>query len=83
MTFAEARAELAEISGGRYRAMGYELTDHGDGTAKAKCWVYVDPGKRVDSETWRDALDGMAVLLGLKPEPQPDIAEAPDDEVTA
>lgn len=64
VTFAEARARLAKMSGGRYRAMYYELTEHEDGTFEQSCRLYVDAGITSGCcPTWGAALADLARVL--------------------
>ena len=60
MTFNEARQELERMAGATtYRALHYELTERGDGTAEQSCRVYVtgmvNPCRT--QSTWRAAFE--------------------------
>ena len=60
MTFQEARNKLMEISGGKFRAMYYQLTEYGDGRTSADCRVYIDGANNPTSfgiPTWQEAID--------------------------
>ena len=80
MTFEDARAELKEIAGGRYRSVEYKLTEQGDDVLEVECRCYVDPSISANAPTWRGALDMMKDKLNPQP-PTPITAdEAPIDE---
>lgn len=83
MTFEQARKELNEISGGRYRSLYYNLTEHVGGKPTQKCSVYVDSGHRSEEHfTWEAALDDMRQLLNRDTECRPVIEGEPlDDEI--
>jgi hypothetical protein len=77
MTFQEARAKLAEISGGKYRALYYELVEHTDGSTEARCRVYV-AGEINGSNfsTWQEAIDNhIKAQLPIK---NADVADMPE-----
>ena len=80
MTFEEARAELKEISGGRYRSLNYNVTEEGDQILIVECRCYVDPAISEEKPTWREALDGIKERLAPTPEKTITANEAPIDE---
>jgi hypothetical protein len=68
MTFTEARAELARLFPGRYRAMYYTLTEQeGNGLAfNVECRIYVESGISTEGRpTWEDALAEIRVNTGI------------------
>jgi len=80
MTFEGARAELKEISGGRFRVMRYELTENEDGVVSVNCNCYIDPKVSTQGKTWREALDAIRVLLSPAPPAPTKADEAPIDD---
>jgi len=77
MTFQEARAELAEISQGAYRAIRYEMTDKGVGISFARCTVYIHGQDNHSAACWREALDSMREAIGVDEKQAPGPSEAP------
>jgi len=75
MTFQEAKDRLAQISGGRYRALYYTLTIGVDGSERAACRLYIDAGVSHDeTRTWE------AAFAALEEEMNPSKCVAPTDE---
>ena len=80
MTFEDARQEVKDMSGNRYRSLYYEVTENETGVVSIQCRVYVDSGMSSVGATWRAALDGMKKLLSPAPDPTPVEDEAPIDD---
>ena len=81
MTFQEARAKLAQISGGTYRALYYELVEQSDGSCTPSCRVYVGNDKNATRGfgTWDEAFNFHAALQTQEPlPPTADVAEMPE-----
>ena len=79
MTFQEARAKLAQISGGKYRALYYEMIETAAGTCEVGCRVYVSDAKSVTRlyPTWQEAIE-QHIRQQTTGANVPDVAEMPE-----
>jgi hypothetical protein len=75
MTFQEAKEKLAQVSGGKYRALYYELITSDDGVEQAECRLYVHSGITHEAKpTWAEAFAALDAAMN------PAIAVAPASE---
>lgn len=78
MNFKEACKEMMEVTKGGYFTIGYEVRHWGGtiGRDTQSCRVYVPNIGVVEADTWKNALEKIAILMGKKEsEPIDDIPE--------
>jgi hypothetical protein len=71
MNFLEAREELKKLADGRYRTLGYSVTEHESGTKEVECSVYVDGFDWYKASRWEEALQRLE--SAMFPERQIDV----------
>ena len=82
MKFEEARAELTEIAGSKYRTLEFELMEYSDGETHIACRVYVDTYGWKCGATWRIVLDAMKTAMLPEVERPIEVEEIPEVEDT-
>jgi hypothetical protein len=72
MNFEEAKQALFEMApNATGKSIKYEICQYGE-VIMVRCGLWVDGYGLHESETWRGALDGLAVAMGKRePDPAP------------
>ena len=79
MTFQEARAKLAEISGWKFRKLNYSLSEYSSGRVCVECQVYIEDTKLAFGEpTWEEAFEAHSKAQ-LPIDEQIDVSEMPTE----
>ena len=65
MKFTEAKEKLKELAGGKYHAIGYELTEYAGGRQETECYLYIDSKFAGRGYTWKEAFMKLNNELGI------------------